>query len=96
MRDMNATQLAKLLKITPQSVSRYLSGDSFPSIENLVLMSEIFKISIDDMIKKDLRDGVVALEPTPEYEKVQNVDKLIRVFEDFTQQLKEIKSESNE
>lgn len=48
--DMTQSVLADKLNLTRQAVSRYENGDSFPDISILVIISEIFSVSIDDLI----------------------------------------------
>jgi transcriptional regulator with XRE-family HTH domain len=49
------------LGITQQSVSKWLNspGDKLPSVsvQNLIVLSEIFNTSVDDLIKKDIASG---------------------------------------
>ncbi|MCL2771871.1 MAG: helix-turn-helix transcriptional regulator [Oscillospiraceae bacterium] len=49
--DMTQSVLGEKLNVTRQAVSRYENGDSFPDISILVLLSEIFNVSVDDLIK---------------------------------------------
>lgn len=49
--DMTQSVLGDKLNVTRQAVSRYENGDSFPDISVLVLLSEIFNITVDDLIK---------------------------------------------
>lgn len=48
--DMTQSEIADCLKVSRQSVSMYENGDTFPDISVLIAMSEIFKVSIDDLI----------------------------------------------
>ncbi len=48
--DMTQSELADLLNLTRQAVSRYEKGDSFPDISILVKIAEIFRVSIDELI----------------------------------------------
>jgi transcriptional regulator with XRE-family HTH domain len=54
-RTQNWTQLelAERLHVTPQAVSRWETGDSFPDIGQLARLSDIFKVSIDALLKDD-------------------------------------------
>ena len=49
--DMTQSMLADKLNLTRQSVSSYENGDSFPDISILVLISQEFGVTIDDLIK---------------------------------------------
>jgi transcriptional regulator with XRE-family HTH domain len=49
--DMTQSALGDKLNVTRQAVSRYENGESFPDISILILIAEIFEISVDDLIK---------------------------------------------
>lgn len=48
--DMTQSELADRLNLTRQAISRYEVGDSFPDVSILVLIAEIFSISLDELI----------------------------------------------
>ena len=48
--DMTQVELADRLNLTRQAVSRYEHGDSFPDVSILVLIADIFHISLDELI----------------------------------------------
>ena len=48
--DMTQSVLGDKLNVTRQAVSRYETGESFPDISILILIAEIFEVSIDDLI----------------------------------------------
>lgn len=50
---LTQTRLAEMLIISPQSVSKWESGKSVPSIENLCAMAEIFHVSVDKLVGYD-------------------------------------------
>ncbi len=43
-------QLAEKLFVTRQAVSRWENGDSIPNVETLKMMSQLFGISMDDLL----------------------------------------------
>ncbi len=47
---MTQSELADKLNLTRQAISRYEMGDSFPDVSILVLISDIFGISLDELI----------------------------------------------
>lgn len=51
---MSQEQLADRLGITRQSVSKWEAGSSIPEISKLVAMSEIFRVSLDYLLKDHL------------------------------------------
>lgn len=48
--DMTQSELADKLILTRQAISSYERGDSFPDISILVLIADIFGITLDDLI----------------------------------------------
>ncbi|MEX1191234.1 MAG: helix-turn-helix domain-containing protein [Brumimicrobium sp.] len=53
-RKMSQEDVAQKLDFTRSSYSGYENGVAEPSVDNLVKLSNYFKIPLDDMIKKDL------------------------------------------
>lgn len=43
-------QLAEMLYVTRQSVSKWESGDAVPDLEKIVKMSKIFNVSLDNLV----------------------------------------------
>ena len=50
-RNLTQEDLAILLDISDKSVSKWENGTSKPTIENLKKISEIFDVSLDDLIE---------------------------------------------
>lgn len=50
---LSQEELADQLNISRQSVTKWENGQSFPDIRNLIQLSEIFKISIDQLVKEN-------------------------------------------
>ncbi|MBQ7322723.1 MAG: helix-turn-helix transcriptional regulator [Clostridia bacterium] len=48
--DMTQTELADRLNLTRQAVSRYELGESFPDVSILVLIADIFAVTLDELI----------------------------------------------
>ncbi len=48
--DMTQSELAERLNVTRQAVSKYEIGDSFPDVSILVVIAEVFGISVDELI----------------------------------------------
>lgn len=49
--------LAKKLNIKPQTYHYYEKGNTTPTYENLIELSKIFEVSIDDLLTKDLSNS---------------------------------------
>lgn len=53
VKKMTQVEIAELLGVKPATVSKYESGALEPNIESLKKLSEIFDISIDELLKED-------------------------------------------
>lgn len=56
-RDMTQSELAEVLNLTRQAISKYEVGDSFPDVTVLLKISEVFGLTLDELIGSG--------EPTP-------------------------------
>ncbi len=48
--DMTQIELADRLNLTRQAVSRYETGESFPDVSVLIIIAEVFGVSLDELI----------------------------------------------
>ena len=48
--DMTQMELADRLNLTRQAISRYEHGESFPDVSILVMIAEVFSITLDELI----------------------------------------------
>lgn len=66
-RNMTQEQLAMLLGVTRQAVSKWESGASTPDMDRLVRLCEIFEVDLDDLIRGDVTaqpvDQALAIPP---------------------------------
>lgn len=53
-RGLTQEDLAKSLFVTRQAVSKWERGDSVPDLDLLLALSEMYSISLDDLLKKDI------------------------------------------
>ncbi len=51
---LSQEKLAEKLFVTRQSVSNWENNKTYPDIKSLLMMSELFKVSIDELIKGDV------------------------------------------
>lgn len=69
--DMTQTDLAEKLNVSRQAVSRWEMGSAMPDIDNLIAMSDLFGVSLDDLLKnkEDVPEGAVppSKEDNPRY-----------------------------
>lgn len=63
-------QIAEQLQVSRQSVSKWESGGSFPEMDKLLQLSEMFQCGMDVLVQGDARNSYV--EEHDEYEKHMN------------------------
>jgi transcriptional regulator with XRE-family HTH domain len=56
-KNITQEQLAKDLAISRQAVSKWESGKAIPDIENLMYISSLYDVSLDELIKGDNEVG---------------------------------------
>ena len=54
MRGLGQQQLADLLKISVKTVSHWETGYSEPSITQLIALADIFEVTLDDLVGRDI------------------------------------------
>lgn len=52
--NMSQDKLAESLNVSRQAISKWESGQNYPDIENIKLLSKLFEISIDQLVHDDL------------------------------------------
>ena len=52
---MTQDDLAVKLTVARQTISNYERGNRFCDLDTLILVSDLFEISIDDLLKKPIR-----------------------------------------
>lgn len=80
-------ELAEKVFVSRQSISNWENGKTYPDINSLILLSNIFELSLDDLVKGDIdkmKEEVQKLKPTEkeieEYKKVSLIYSSILVF----------------
>ena len=61
LRNWSQEYLAEQIHVSRQSVSKWETGKNYPSIEIIIDLSDLFEISIDELLKsdEDLKDKVI-------------------------------------
>ena len=49
--NMSQDKLAEKMYISRQSISKWENGETLPSVENLIILSEILEIPLDELVK---------------------------------------------
>ena len=73
-------EVANELRVTRQSISRWENGKSNPDLDNLVLISELYQVSLDHLIKEN-------------EELFKKIDQNVQEIQDKKQKLREIEQE---
>ena len=55
-KKMTQMEVAEVLEVKPATISKYEAGTLEPNIESLKKLSELFEISIDQLVKEDKFD----------------------------------------
>lgn len=55
-KNISQEQLAKKLNISRQAISKWESGKAYPDIDNLILLRNIFNVSLDELIVNEKAD----------------------------------------
>ncbi|MGX9758269.1 helix-turn-helix domain-containing protein [Clostridioides difficile] len=62
-RNLSQEQLAEMLNVSRQAISKWESNKTYPDIENLVLLRNLFNVSLDYLIvnenKTEVEDTIV-------------------------------------
>lgn len=52
--NLSQEALAKKMYVSRQTISNWETGKTYPDIQNLVLLSNIYQIKVDDLVKDDI------------------------------------------
>lgn len=50
-KGLSQEKLAELLNISRQSISKWESGQTYPEVEKLIKLSDLFEITMDELVK---------------------------------------------
>lgn len=51
--NLSQEDVAQILNISRQSVSKWENGNCYPDLDNLIRLSDLYHISLDELIKGD-------------------------------------------
>ncbi|MBT9670456.1 helix-turn-helix domain-containing protein [Secundilactobacillus kimchicus] len=76
---LSQNEVATILHISRQSISKWENGHTYPDIDNLILLSDLYKTSIDHLIQNntELREKIAAndQEIADKQKKLKQVDR---------------------
>ena len=67
-RDLSQAQLATLLGVSRQSVAKWEAEKSYPEMDKLIKLCDLFECSLDDLVRGDLTGCATANEAIVEAE----------------------------
>lgn len=50
-KNLSQEQLAQMLNVSRQAISKWESNKAYPDIDNLILLKNIFNVSLDDLVE---------------------------------------------
>ena len=76
--NLSQEEFAEKLGVSRQAVSKWERGEAYPDTENLIMISEMFSVTIDELLNSDnLNNGNTEAEN--EYDSADNDDSFFRV-----------------
>ncbi|MER0281323.1 helix-turn-helix domain-containing protein [Clostridioides sp. GD02377] len=57
-RNLSQEQLSEMLNVSRQAISKWESNKTYPDIENLMLLRNIFNIALDDLLFDENKDKI--------------------------------------
>ena len=62
--ELSQGALAELMNVSRQSISKWETNASVPELDKLIQLSEVFHISLDELVKSDIPPAHTVLEDT--------------------------------
>ena len=78
-KGLSQDNLAERIFVSRQTISNWENDKSYPDINSILLLSEVFEISIDDLIKGDVEKMKIEIN-TEEVEKINFYSTMMMVF----------------
>ena len=76
--NLSQEQLAEILGISRQAISKWESGSAYPEMEKIIQLCEKFNVNIDDLLHKDIEEII------SEEQSKKNLNKYIESFLGYT------------
>lgn len=52
-KHLSQEELAELMEVSRQAVSKWESGDTLPDLENLIALAELYNVTLDNLVRYD-------------------------------------------
>ena len=79
-KGLSQEQLAELLNVSRQAVSKWESGQTYPEIDKLIKLSDLFNITVDDLIKGKPSECIANINDESEKEEDQKDEALVTLM----------------
>lgn len=63
MKQMSQEQLAEVVGVSRQTISKYETGEALPDIDKCKVMAELFDVSLDDLVNYDKQASGLGIPP---------------------------------
>ena len=73
-QNMSQLELAEALEVSRQSVSKWETGTAVPELDKLIKMSDLFQISLDELVGRAVPEPVITTEQKAPEMPVRGVD----------------------
>jgi len=86
-KKLSQEQLANMLDVTRQSVSKWESGTTYPEMDKLIMLCKIFKCSLDDLTNDEITEINVERKETSNtivYSFLSFIDKTVKMFQSMS------------
>ena len=57
-KQLSQGDLAEMLEVSRQSISKWENNSAVPELEKLIRLSEIFEVSLDELVKGEEKSGL--------------------------------------
>jgi transcriptional regulator with XRE-family HTH domain len=73
-KGISQEQLAELLDVSRQSISKWESGQNYPEVDKLIKLSDLFKITLDELLKDKVNSSKAEKSENHNYLKDEEAD----------------------
>src|SRR5699024_3154613 len=82
-KGLSQEDLAYQLNVSRQAVSKWESQNGYPEMEKMILISELFQVSLDYLLKEDYDDSFQKTDTSYHLMSKQKIDDYIQIKKSF-------------
>lgn len=64
LKGLSQTEVAEKLGLSRQAISNWEANKSYPDLDNIVLLSKLYDVSVDELLGTDIRENVTEKQST--------------------------------